>query len=370
MLQRLGIADALVKDPDVLILDEPTTAIDPLGVVEILDLLRGARRRARDGDPPLEPPAQPGPVGLRPDRHLRRRPADRAGDHGRARRALRRGQRPDRGRRSRRRRRRRAPSTAEASSAAIDGVATVVATADRRRRPVARSRRRRPRARRRGPRRRSSRRRSPSRLPLVSIRPVEPSLEDIYRRAVARTAPAARSRGMTRRERPPTDGAAPRPRPPADGRRAARPAPERSVPRAGWMVVAGKEFADHLLSARFVVLLIVLGLAAAIPLYFAADAIRPSRPGERPAGALPRPVRLAPTSRSSRSRSAVAVVHRARRAAARARVRVRRRQRRARRGDAAAAPLPADPPRRRDQRQVRGGPRGHRRSSSSRSSSR
>jgi ABC-2 type transport system ATP-binding protein len=44
MLQRLGIADALVKDPDVLILDEPTTAIDPLGVSEILDLLRGLVR--------------------------------------------------------------------------------------------------------------------------------------------------------------------------------------------------------------------------------------------------------------------------------------------------------------------------------------
>src|SRR5438876_11960327 len=49
---------------------------------------------------------------------------------------------------------------------------------------------------------------------------------------------------------------------------------DRSVPHAGWMVVAGKEFADHLWSARFVVLLIVLGLAALIPMYFAADTIR------------------------------------------------------------------------------------------------
>jgi ABC-2 type transport system ATP-binding protein len=44
MRQRLGIADALVKDPDILILDEPTTAIDPIGVQEILELLQTLSR--------------------------------------------------------------------------------------------------------------------------------------------------------------------------------------------------------------------------------------------------------------------------------------------------------------------------------------
>lgn len=49
---------------------------------------------------------------------------------------------------------------------------------------------------------------------------------------------------------------------------------ERSVPHAGWIVVAQKEFADHLQSVRFLVLLFVLGIAAVIPMYFTADAIR------------------------------------------------------------------------------------------------
>ncbi len=40
MRQRLGIADALVKDPEIVILDEPTIAIDPEGVREILAIIR------------------------------------------------------------------------------------------------------------------------------------------------------------------------------------------------------------------------------------------------------------------------------------------------------------------------------------------
>jgi ABC-2 type transport system permease protein len=50
------------------------------------------------------------------------------------------------------------------------------------------------------------------------------------------------------------------------------------LPRAGWRVVAAKELGDHLASVRFVVLLIVLGLAGVIPLYFAADQIRSVAP--------------------------------------------------------------------------------------------
>ncbi|MGH7426689.1 MAG: ABC transporter ATP-binding protein, partial [Candidatus Methylomirabilales bacterium] len=44
MRQRLGIADALVKEPRVLILDEPTIGIDPEGVREILDLIEALPR--------------------------------------------------------------------------------------------------------------------------------------------------------------------------------------------------------------------------------------------------------------------------------------------------------------------------------------
>jgi len=41
MKQRLGIADALIKKPEVAILDEPTAGLDPEGINQLLDLIAG-----------------------------------------------------------------------------------------------------------------------------------------------------------------------------------------------------------------------------------------------------------------------------------------------------------------------------------------
>jgi ABC-2 type transport system permease protein len=45
-------------------------------------------------------------------------------------------------------------------------------------------------------------------------------------------------------------------------------------PRAGWGVVARKEFGDYLSNVRFWILLAILGLAAGVTVYFAASAVR------------------------------------------------------------------------------------------------
>ena len=47
MTQRLGLAASLVHDPDVLLLDEPTDGVDPVGRREIRDLLREQASRGK-----------------------------------------------------------------------------------------------------------------------------------------------------------------------------------------------------------------------------------------------------------------------------------------------------------------------------------
>ncbi|NLB55158.1 MAG: ABC transporter ATP-binding protein, partial [Lentisphaerae bacterium] len=45
MLQRIGLAQALINDPDLVILDEPTSGFDPLGKVEIRKVISDLRNR-------------------------------------------------------------------------------------------------------------------------------------------------------------------------------------------------------------------------------------------------------------------------------------------------------------------------------------
>ena len=47
MLQRIGFAQAMLHDPDLLLLDEPTSSLDPVGRKEFRDILLELKRRGK-----------------------------------------------------------------------------------------------------------------------------------------------------------------------------------------------------------------------------------------------------------------------------------------------------------------------------------
>ena len=47
MMQRLGLAQALMNDPDLIVLDEPTDGVDPMGRRDIRELLLECKRRGK-----------------------------------------------------------------------------------------------------------------------------------------------------------------------------------------------------------------------------------------------------------------------------------------------------------------------------------
>jgi ABC-2 type transport system ATP-binding protein len=47
MKQRICIASALLSEPDIIILDEPTAGLDPRGMAEVRDIVKSLKRKSR-----------------------------------------------------------------------------------------------------------------------------------------------------------------------------------------------------------------------------------------------------------------------------------------------------------------------------------
>ena len=74
MKRRLDLAAALVHNPDVLFLDEPTTGLDPISRAKVWEEVRRLNERAGHDDLPHHPVPGGGRPAGRPGRHHQRRP--------------------------------------------------------------------------------------------------------------------------------------------------------------------------------------------------------------------------------------------------------------------------------------------------------
>jgi ABC-2 type transport system permease protein len=101
--------------------------------------------------------------------------------------------------------------------------------------------------------------------------------------SIALTATGATARGRKRKNIRAESGGPPTK--PAKAQPVARAERPRDLP-AGWRVIAAKEFADHVSSIRFVVLTLVLTLAAAAAVYSAAGGLRALAPSASGANSL------------------------------------------------------------------------------------
>ena len=72
MLQRIGLAQALIQEPRLVVLDEPTAGVDPAGSREIRDLILDLKQRGHHGAAFLAS-ARTGAGNLRSRRHSRPR---------------------------------------------------------------------------------------------------------------------------------------------------------------------------------------------------------------------------------------------------------------------------------------------------------